>query len=136
CMGLTAADCNLLALPLFHVAGLGAALAVMHAGGANVLMPRFDAPQAVQLIDAHRVTYVISFPPILTQLLDAAVQAGSTLPSLTYVAGLEGPESIGRLHASTAAQFWTGFGQTETSGFVTLQRVSDHPGSAGKVGPL
>src|SRR5574341_412028 len=42
CMGLTAADCNLLALPLFHIAALGSALAIMHAGGANVLMPRFD----------------------------------------------------------------------------------------------
>lgn len=136
CLGLTAADGNLLALPLFHVAALGAALAVMHAGGANVLMSRFDAPQAVQLIDAHRVTYVTSFPPILTQLLDAAVQAGSTLPSLKYVSGLEGPEAIARLHASTSAQFWTGFGQTETSGFVTLQRVADHPGSTGKVAPL
>jgi acyl-CoA synthetase (AMP-forming)/AMP-acid ligase II len=136
CMGLTAADGNLLALPLFHVAALGAALAVMHAGGANVLMPRFDASQAVQLIDTQRVTFVTSFPPLLTQLLDAAAQAGSTLPSLKHVAGLEGPEAIARLHASTSAQFWTGFGQTETSGFVTLQRVADHPGSAGTVAPL
>ena len=135
-MGLTAADGNLLVLPLFHVAALGAALAVMHVGGANVLLPRFDAHQAVQLIDVHRVTYVTSFPPILTQLLDAAAQVGSTLPSLKHVSGLEGPEAIARLHASTSAQFWTGFGQTETSGFVTLQRVADHPGSAGKVAPL
>src|SRR5215831_18134980 len=136
CMGLTAADCNLLALPLFHVAGLGSALALMHAGGANVLMARFDAQQAVQLIDTHRVTYVTSFPPILTQLLDAAAQTGSTLASLKYVFGLEGPDTIARLHTQTSAQFWTGFGQTETSGFVTLQRVADHPGSVGKVAPL
>lgn len=135
-MGLTAADRHLLALPLFHIAALGAALAVMHAGGANVVMSRFDAPEAVQLIDAHRVTYVTSFPPVLTQLLDAAEQAGSTLPSLAHVAGLEGPEAMARLHARTSAQFWTGFGQTETSGFVTLQRVADHPGSAGKAAPL
>jgi long-chain acyl-CoA synthetase len=90
----------------------------------------------VQLIDTHRVTYVTSFPPVLTQLLDAAAQAGSTLPSLKHVSGLEGPEAIARLHTSTSAQFWTGFGQTETSGFVTLQRVADHPGSAGQVAPL
>jgi acyl-CoA synthetase (AMP-forming)/AMP-acid ligase II len=136
CMGLGEADCNLLAFPLFHVGALGSALAVMHAGGANVVMSRFEARQAVQLIDTHRVTYVTSFPPVLTQLLDAAEQVGSTLPSLKHVSGLEGPEAIARLHASTSAQFWTGFGQTETSGFVTLQRVADHPGSAGKVAPL
>ena len=99
-------------------------------------MTRFDARQAVQLIDTHRVTYVTSFPPVLTQLLDAAAQMGSTLASLKHVFGLEGPDVITRLHTQTSAQFWTGFGQTETSGFVTLQRAADHPGSAGKVAPL
>jgi long-chain acyl-CoA synthetase len=136
CMGLTAADCNLVALPLFHVAALQSALAVLHAGGANVIMPRFDADLAVRLIDTHGVTYVTSFPPVLTQLLDAAERAGSRLASLRHVAGLDGPDPIARLHRHTAAQFWTGFGQTETSGFVTLQRAADHPGSAGTVGPL
>ena len=62
CMGLTEHDTNLLALPLFHVAALNAALAIMHAGGANVLMARFDAEDAVRLIDTHQVTYVTSFP--------------------------------------------------------------------------
>jgi acyl-CoA synthetase (AMP-forming)/AMP-acid ligase II len=136
CMGLTETDAHLLALPLFHVAALGGALATMHAGGTNVIMTRFDARQAVQLIDTHRVTYMTSFPPVLTQLLDAAVQMGSTLASLKHVAGLEGPDTMTRLHTQTSAQFWTGFGQTETSGFVTLQRAADHPGSAGKVAPL
>ncbi|GIX48261.1 MAG: fatty-acyl-CoA synthase [Candidatus Tectimicrobiota bacterium] len=136
CLGLSEHDCHLLALPLFHIAALGAALAVMHAGGANVVMPRFDAAQAVRLIDTHRVTYITSFPPVLSNLLDAAQQAGSRLPSLKHVTGLEGPEAIARLHAQTSAQFWTGFGQTETSGFVTLQRYADHPGSAGKAAPL
>jgi long-chain acyl-CoA synthetase len=136
CMGLAEHDTNLLALPLFHVAALNAALAIMHAGGANVLMARFDADDAVRLIDTHQVTYVTSFPPVLSHLLDAAARVQSTLPSLKYVTGLEGPETIARLHQSTSAQFWTGFGQTETSGFVTLQRAADHPGSAGKVAPL
>jgi long-chain acyl-CoA synthetase len=136
CMGLTEHDANLLALPLFHVAALNSALATMHAGGANVLMSRFDAEQAVRLIEAHKVTYITSFPPVLSNILDAAARLGSKLPSLKHVAGLEAPDTIGRLHNTTSAQFWTGFGQTETSGFVTLQRVADHPGSAGKVAPL
>ena len=136
CMGLTASDCNLLALPLFHIAALGAAFATMHAGGTNVLTARFDDAQAVQLIDAHDVTYLTSFPPVLSSILDAAEAAGSRLPSLKHVAGLEGPEVIGRLHANTQAQFWTGYGQTETSGFITLQRAAERPGAAGKVAPL
>ena len=77
----------------------------------------------VQLIDTYGVTYVTSFSPVLAQLLDAAAQMGSSLASLKHVAGLEGADAITRLHTQTSAQFWTGFGQTETSGFVTLQRV-------------
>jgi long-chain acyl-CoA synthetase len=136
CLGLRETDVNLLALPLFHVAALNSALAVMHAGGANVVMSRFDAEHAVRLIDTHQVTYITSFPPVLSNVLDAAARLGSTLSSLKHVAGLEAPDTIGRLHHTTSAQFWTGFGQTETSGFVTLQRVAEHPGSAGKVAPL
>lgn len=136
CLGLTQSDCNLLALPLFHIAALGAAFATMHGGGANVLTARFDAAQAAQLIDAHNVTYLTSFPPVLSSILDAAEAAGSRLPSLKHVAGLEGPEVIGRLHGQTGAQFWTGYGQTETSGFITLQRATERPGAAGRVAPL
>jgi long-chain acyl-CoA synthetase len=136
CLGLGESDCNLLALPLFHIAAMGAAFATMHAGGANVLTARFDAAQAVRLIDTHNVTYLTSFPPVLSSILDVAEATGSRLPSLEHVAGLEGPEVIGRLHAKTQAQFWTGYGQTETTGFITLQRAAERPGAAGRVAPL
>jgi acyl-CoA synthetase (AMP-forming)/AMP-acid ligase II len=129
---MTAADRYLLALPLFHITALGTALAHLHAGGASVLMARFDAEEAVRLIDRHRVTHVSDFPPVLANLLDAAEKTSSRLASLRDVAGLDAPPTIQRLHERTAAQFWTGFGQSETSGFVSLQRVKDRPGAAGR----
>ena len=136
CMGLNETDCNLLALPLFHVAALGSSLSTMHAGGANVLMSKFDPAEAVRRIDAHSVTYITSFPPVLSTILDEAEKVGSQLASVRHVSGLEAPDTIQRLHDTTSAQFWSGFGQTETSGFVTIQRVTDHPGSAGRPGLL
>jgi len=136
CIGYTAVDRYLLALPLFHITALGGALAHMHAGGAVVVVSRFDAEEAVRLIDRHRVTHVSDFPPVLTTLLDAAEKLGSRLPSLKHVSGLDALPTIQRLHAQTGAQFWTGFGQSETSGFVTLQRVSEKTGAAGKPVPL
>jgi acyl-CoA synthetase (AMP-forming)/AMP-acid ligase II len=136
CIGYTAADRYLLALPLFHITALSTAMAHMHAGGASVVVSRFDAEEAVRLIDRHSITHVSDFPPVLTTLLDAAEKLGSRLPSLRHVSGLDAPQTIQRLHAETRAQFWTGFGQSETSGFVTLQRVSDKPGAAGKPVPL
>src|SRR5215468_8731911 len=132
----TAADRYLLALPLFHITALGLSLAHMHAGGASVLVPRFDAEEAVRLIDRHGITHVSDFPPVLLSLLDAAAKQGSRLASLRHVSGLDAPQTIQRLHAETGAQFWTGFGQSETSGFVSVQRVADRPGAAGRPVPL
>jgi len=130
--GYTPADRYLLALPLFHVTALGTALAHLHAGAASVLVSRYDADEAVRLIDTHRITHVSDFPPVLATLLDAAEKAGSRLASLRDVAGLDAPPTIQRLHEKTSAKFWTGFGQSETSGFVSLQRVLDKPGAAGR----
>ena len=130
--GLTPADRYLLALPLFHITALGTALAHMHAGGASVVVPRFDPEEAVRLIDRHRITHLSDFPPVLSTLLDAAEKLGSRLPSLRDVAGLDAPPTIQRLHETTGARFWTGFGQSETTGFVSLQRVLDRPGAAGR----
>jgi acyl-CoA synthetase (AMP-forming)/AMP-acid ligase II len=131
-LGLTAADRYLLALPLFHVTALSNLVAHLHAGAACVLVARYDPEEAVRLIDAHRIAHLSDFPPVLSSLLDAADKLGSKLASLKHVSGLDAPATIQRLHDQTQAQFWTGFGQSETSGFVSIQRVRDRPGAAGK----
>ena len=92
----------------------------------------------MRLIDTHNVTYLTSFPPVLGSILDAAEAADSRLPSLKHVAGLEGPGGIERLHANTQAQFWTGYGQTETSGFInpaTRRRTTGRRGQGGAAMP-
>ena len=134
-LGLTPRDRYLAVLPLFHVTALGMSLAHLHAGAAVVVVPRFDAEEAVRLIDRHQVAHVSDFPPVLASLLDAAEKVGSALPSLTHVSGLDSPATIGRLHEKTRARFWTGFGQSETSGFVTIQPVTDKPGASGRPVP-
>ncbi len=135
-MQLGPADRNLVALPLFHIAALGNALGIFQAGGANVVMAKFDAEAAVELIDRWHITYLSDFPPVLTNVLDAAQKRGTRLPSLRHVSGLDAPATMERLQRETTADFWTGFGQTETSGFVTIQRYRDCPGGAGKPGSL
>ena len=130
--GTTADDRYLAALLFFHITALGTTLAHLHAGGAVVIVGRYDPEEAVRLIDRHKVTHLSDFPPVLATLLDAAEKAGSRLPSLRDVAGLDAPPTIERLHANTSAKFWTGFGQSETTGFVNIQRWVDKPGSAGR----
>ena len=131
-LGLGPDDGNLVALPLFHIAGLGHCLSFLHAGAKNVVMEKFDAEKAVELIDQHHLSHISDFPPILTSVLDAAKSSGSSLATLKHVSGLDSPDTMQRLLDETGADFWSGFGQTETSGFVTLQRFRDRPGAAGK----
>ena len=135
-LGLNPASCYLNILPLFHIMGINLALAVMHAGGTNVLMPAFDAHQAVDLIQRESVSLLGTFPPILNSLLEAMQQSDRQVPSLQQVIGLESPESIEQLHRSTTSRFWSMYGQTETSGLICFGLFEDKPGSAGQPGHL
>ena len=135
-MGLVEDDVYLIALPLYHISALANLLAVMHAGGAGVIMTRFDADEAVRLVDLHKVTFFNCFAPVLENTLAAASKAGSKLASIRHASGLENPEAIKQLIELTGATFWAGFGQSETTGFVSLQRLGEKPGAAGRPAPL
>jgi acyl-CoA synthetase (AMP-forming)/AMP-acid ligase II len=133
-VGLTPADRHLAALPLFHITGLGLALATTAAGGANVVTPAFDPGISAQMIDKHGVTLMADFPPVLQMLMEARGEA--SWESLRIVFGLDSPDVIQQLQSETGARFWTGFGQAETTGVVTIGPADERPGSAGKPLPL
>ena len=133
-IGLTPDDRHLAALPLFHVTGLGLSLATNAAGGANVVTPAFDPALSAQMIDEHKVTLMADFPPVLQMLLEA--RGDASWESLKMVFGLDSPDVIQQLQSETNARFWTGFGQSETSGAVTFGRADERPGSAGKPVPI
>lgn len=130
---LTAADVNLGVLPLFHVAAIGFMLATQQAGGATLLMTRFDPPSLVKHIDEDGGSLIGTFPPMLGALLDAAAAQGSALARLRVVSGIDVPETIARLRTTCPqATFWSAYGQTETSGSVSLAPFDERPGSAGR----
>ena len=126
------ADVNLGMLPLFHITGAGLFLAVQQAGGATVVLPRFDPDAALRHIQQDKVTVFAAFPPMLGTLLEHAAKGGHDLSSLRALAGLDSPDTISRFEAACpGATFWIGYGQSEVSGFVTLAPFRDRPGSAG-----
>jgi acyl-CoA synthetase (AMP-forming)/AMP-acid ligase II len=131
-LGLVPEDRHLAALPLFHITGLGLSLAMILVGGANVILETFDPAMGSSLIDEHDVTLMADFPPVLSMLLDAREATGAHWESLRLVLGLDAPDVIQRLYAETDARFWTGFGQSETSGVVTLMPVDEKPGATGR----
>jgi long-chain acyl-CoA synthetase len=131
-------DCHICILPLFHIAGLAGSMAMMHAGGKNVIVERFDPELTLKLIDEEKGTYLFHFPPILKMLLDKYEESGGAydLSSLRNVGGLDAPDNIMAFKKIvTSATFLTGFGQTEALP-VTGGAMDEKPGSAGKPSPL
>ena len=130
-------DAALGVLPLFHISGLGLVMAAMQAGAASVILRRFDATVAAEAIAAEKVGVLCEFAPILAQILDAAETGGTSLASLRAVWGLDSPDTIARFEATCpGAAFWSGYGQSETSAYVSFSPHRERPGTAGRPAPL
>lgn len=134
--GLNQAKTYLNILPLFHIMGINMSLGTVQAGGKNILQEKFDPKQTLALIQEHRVNIFGSFPPILSNLMDAMQDGKYDLSSLKIAAGLETPETVKNWESSTSSKFWTMYGQTETSGLITFAEYFKKPGSAGSISAL
>ncbi|MDH5605994.1 MAG: AMP-binding protein [Anaerolineae bacterium] len=133
---MSAEDRFLAILPYFHIAGLGFSMAALSNGGAVVVLPGFDPAASAQAIDTYKVSLVGTFPPMLEMLVGARQQTGASWDSLRKVFGiLNPPDVIQSYLALGKGEYWTGFGQAETTGLVTMINVIEKPGSAGKVVP-
>jgi len=135
-MGLTNQDAYLNILPLFHIAGLFGSLVMLHVGGKNIMISKFDPKLVLKTIQELKVTLIGDFPPILLQLLDEAAKGEYRLSSLKHVFGIELPETIKRFESLGHGQFWLVYGQTETMGLTSVCSNQERPGCAGKPGPL
>jgi acyl-CoA synthetase (AMP-forming)/AMP-acid ligase II len=62
-MQVTSRDVHLSFLPLFHVGGLFMATTSFHAGALNVSMSKFDASEALRLIEEKGVSLMFDFSP-------------------------------------------------------------------------
>jgi acyl-CoA synthetase (AMP-forming)/AMP-acid ligase II len=136
--GLGPEDSFICILPLFHIAALSMAMAVMHAGGKNVLIDRFDPEMTLRLIEKEKGTSLVYFPPILQMLMDKYDESGGSfdLSSIRNVGGLDSPNNILRLKKVVPeARFSTGYGQTEAFP-VSGGLMEEKPGSTGKPSPL
>ncbi|GAA2314206.1 class I adenylate-forming enzyme family protein [Nonomuraea roseoviolacea subsp. roseoviolacea] len=111
---------TLLTVPLFHVTGCFSALTTtMFAGGGLVLMYKWDAGQALRIIERERVTTMIGVPTNAWQLMSHPDFAEHDLSSLTTV-GYGGapapPKLLERITAHLPQRATSnGYGMTETT---------------------
>jgi long-chain acyl-CoA synthetase len=133
----------LLTTPLFHVtANNCGAYAATAAGGKLVLMYRWDAKVALELIERERVTAMSGVPVMSRELIthpDFAKHDLSSLMSLGGGGAQLPPDLVHKIDSAVAtARPNTGYGMTETCGIITAVSADffvDKPASAGPAMP-
>jgi long-chain acyl-CoA synthetase len=133
----------LLTTPLFHVtANNCGAYAVTAGGGVLVLMYKWDAGEALRLIERERVTSMSGVPVMSREVLthpDFAKRDTSSLMSLGGGGAPLHPDLVAKIDAEVAtARPNTGYGMTETCGIITAvggDFFVDRPASCGPAMP-
>jgi long-chain acyl-CoA synthetase len=124
CMGLRDGDRTLVAVPLFHVTGLiGQLLSMAFVGGTTVIMRTFDAAEALRLLDAERITYMIAAPTVFTMMRQQPGYraAGQTLRSVGYGGAPTPPDGVMAMREwLPTATLQNAYGMTETCSPTTL----------------
>jgi len=130
-------DVALAALPFFHSFGQTCVLnAGLHSGVELVLQPRFDAAEAVDLIERHRITLFMGVPSMHAAALAEQRSRRRDLSSLRWLASGGSGLAAGlhdELERELKVPVLEGYGLSETSPITHVCR----PGLAkkGTVGP-
>ncbi|HEY2489749.1 MAG TPA: AMP-binding protein [Streptosporangiaceae bacterium] len=126
--------------PLYHAAPLVSAMSTHRHGGTVVLLPKFDAEQALQAIERYRVTYAQFVPTMFIRLLrlPEEVRRRYDVSSLRAVAHSAAPCPV---EVKRQMIEWFGpvineyYSATEAAGHVSIRSEEwlEHPGSVGRV---
>jgi len=125
--------------PLYHSAPAGYVTGVTQAGGTVVMMDKFDAEAALDLIDRHKVTHSLWVPTMFVRMLklDPEIRARYDLSSQRSAIHAAAPCPVEVKRQMIA---WWGpiieefYSSTEMAGFAKIGSRDwlDHPGSVGR----
>jgi long-chain acyl-CoA synthetase len=131
---------TLISVPLFHVTGeVPVLLNSFVIGRGMVLMPKWDAGEALRLIEKETITYFVGVPTMSLELMQHPDRDKYDLSSLTDLAAGGAPRPVAhvkRLQDSfRTAQPALGYGLTETNAVGCgnfWQNYADKPASTGR----
>lgn len=133
---------HLVACPLYHASPPAQVLFAVSHSQSVVIMPRFDAEEALRLIEAHRVTTTHLVPTQIIRMLRLPDEIRSRY-DLSSLQGIWHGAAPCPQWAKRAAIEWFGpvvieyFGSSEGTGplIATTEDWLAHPGTVGRAGP-
>jgi acyl-CoA synthetase (AMP-forming)/AMP-acid ligase II len=139
CMGLSAADRAIAAVPLSHVTGVIALLgAMVRAAAALIIMPAFKAAEFLALAERERMTHSLMVPAMYNLcMLEPAFATGdfSTWRIGGYGGAPMAPSTIARFaERLPGLSLMNAYGATETTSPVTMMPPSETPLRSDSVG--
>lgn len=124
------AETNLLTVPMYHVAGLQAALAAVFGGRTLVVMPQFDPEVWMTLAVERQVNRAMLVPTMLKRVMDHPRFGEYDLSSLDVITYGAAPMPLPVIRDAIAkfpnTRFINAFGQTETASTITMLPPDDH----------
>jgi acyl-CoA synthetase (AMP-forming)/AMP-acid ligase II len=132
--------------PLFHIGGIQTLLRAVVVGG-TLVMPsgRFDAGEALRLVERYRIARWSAVPTMVARVLehpDLPTRDVSSLRSVTVGGAPVHADFLERMKAglpSAGTRVPTGYGLTENGGQATAasgRDTAERPGSSGRPLPL
>ncbi|MGV8997314.1 MAG: class I adenylate-forming enzyme family protein [Parvibaculaceae bacterium] len=131
---------TLLSVPFFHATGCHAIMSPSLFGGAKiVMMHKWDAERALQLIEREKITGAGGVPTIAWQLIEHPNRAQydlSSLESVSYGGAPSAPELVRKLKETfPKSSPGNGWGMTETSATFTHHQGEDYEHRPSSCGP-
>jgi len=131
---------TLLSVPFFHATGCFAVLGpTVVSGGKIVLMRRFDAEKAMQLIEKEKINSAGGVPTIAWQILEHPNRHKydlSSLEAMAYGGAPSAPELVKQIKANwPKSAAGNGWGMTETSATCTTHSGEDYENRPTSCGP-
>ncbi|WP_159006184.1 AMP-binding protein [Bradyrhizobium sp. S69] len=125
-------------MPLYHTMGVRSLIAMSLIGGTFVCLPRYDASQALALIEAEAITNLYLVPTLYHDLVHAREFASADVSSVRKLGFAGASMTDGLLKKLNDAfrpdLFVNHYGSSEIYTFTIDQNAPAKPGSAGKAG--
>jgi len=129
-------DVVLIAMPLFHVAGVNLGLLTLAQGAHGIVLGDTDPAEIIRLVETKKITYAFLVPALILFVIQHPTAAGadfSSLKNISYGASPISDEVLLKARQVFGCEFLQVYGLTETTGAGTLLPHDDHDPARGKL---